>query len=95
MFHKEFDDCKVSDWIRECAEEAVSMMRESDNDDLSACVFNAVDGYFIYNDDALALVAYYDVFDCAFGRNESWEDCPAAKFESDVYELAQQMLDED
>ena len=95
MWHREFDDSKVADWVSECAESAVEMMRKDDGAELSDCVFDAVDGYFIYNDDALALVAYYGVFDCAFGRNESWEDCPAAQFESDVYELAQQILDEE
>jgi hypothetical protein len=94
-----FDSNNTWEKLWHCAEEARDEYFEGhglhygsldESYDLDEIVTNACDGKFMFQKDALELIAYYGTFDAM--RGQDYEDSPREKFENDVFELAEELI---
>lgn len=81
MFFEAFSDESVEDMIDDCAQRMI------DDYDEDVCeeerLLDVVENAAMYACDAIAIIAYYGVFDALKGCD--YEDSPIAQFERDVW----------
>jgi len=94
-----FDSNNTWEKLWDCAEEARDEYFEGhglhygsfdESSALEVIVSNACEGKFMFQKDALELIAYYDTFGAAFGMD--YELSPRHRFEEDVFELAEELI---
>ena len=94
-----FDSNNTWEKLCGCAEVAAAEYLDShgrhygsieERTDLGEIVASACENKFIFQKDALELIAYYGTFDAFKAR--SYEDSPLEKFENDVFELAEELI---
>lgn len=80
MFFEAFSDESVEDMIDSCAQQ---MIDDYDDDvDVETRLYEVIEWATMYACDAIAIIAYYGVFDALKGCD--YEDSPLRQFESDV-----------
>lgn len=92
MYFREFSTDVVDDWIEGYAGECID--NYDDDLPLSERVCDATEMIGCYAADALALVAYYGLFEACNGGRSDFEDSPIAQFQNDVYYRALLMAKE-
>ena len=97
-----FDSNNTWEKLCGCAEEAAAEYIDSHGRHygsieeiraLGEIVTNACDGMFIFQKDALELIAYYGTFDAM--RGHGYKESSVEQFENDVFELAEELIGEE
>ena len=97
-----FDSNNTWEKLWDCAEEARDEYFEGhglhygsldESSALDEIVSNACDGKFMFQKDALELIAYYGTFNAIWGQD--YELSPRHRFENDVFELAEELIGEE
>ena len=92
MFYREFSTDDVADWIEDAAN---ACLTDYDDDvPLSARISEQTDNNTAYAANAIAIIAYYDVFAAVHGDFSCYEDSPAGLFEQDVYDKVVELCEE-
>ena len=92
MFYREFSTDDVADWIEDAAN---ACLTDYDDDvPMHMRISDQVDNNIAYAANAIAIIAYYDVFAAVRGDFSCYEDSPAARFEQDVRNRVDELCEE-
>lgn len=92
MFFAEFSTDDVPKWIDECAGRVADDDEWADGISFYERCTYAADNYVCYAANAVAIIAYYGVFNFMGGCD--YEDSPEARFIGDVYQRAIELRDD-